>query len=154
MNKPLLALMVLVCSLVRGCCTESPRAEPPRPSRDEITGWKFNDSRGVRSLGKFLLGRGEVTDNGEVRIKVLDMVPGDPCAGGQSYLGLPSARFQFSRVSDGDVLCEVSEAEKSSSTIGAGSSSSCGNKVAGYDIRGMYIGAINLKEGWVFFELR
>lgn len=149
-----LIMTVLICSLVRGCCHEDPRTEPPYPKPDEITGWKFSTDGGVRSLGNFLLKKNEATDNGKVRVKLLDVIPGDACAEGQSYLRLPSVKFQFIRVSDGKVLCEVSDAEHSTETIGAGPSSSCGNKLTEYDILGMLVNDINLKEGWVFFELR
>jgi hypothetical protein len=147
-------IILMTVGWIKGCCQEDPRVEPSLPTPSRITGWKYTDDEGVKSLGHFLVRKNEATDNGKVRVKVLDVVPGDPCVDPQEYQRLPSAKFEFIRVSNGEVLCEVSEAEKSSSTLGAGSSSSCGNKLAEYGILGLYIGAINLKEGWIFFELR
>jgi hypothetical protein len=152
--KEFILITLMTAGLIGGCCQEDPRVEPPLPTPNRITGWRYTEDEGVRSLGHFLLRKNEATDNGKVRVKVLDVVPGDPCVDPQEYQRLPSAKFQFVRVFDGEVLCEVSEAEKSSSTLGAGSSSSCGNKLAESGILGLYISAINLKEGWVFFELR
>jgi hypothetical protein len=147
--KNVLAMLGLLSSLLRGCCSEMPRTEPPYPS--DVAGWKQNRERGLRVLGNFVLKKDQSTDNGVLRIKVLDIIPGEPCSEAGTYQHQARVTIQFIRVSDQKVLCEDTFVEKGSMTMSVGP---CRVNLSEFGILGIYIRAINLKEGWAFFELR
>ena len=142
--KSFLVLVMLSAILIRGCCSPPARIEPNLPN--EALGWKFREEMGVRVLGSFLLHRGETTSNGKIQVRVVDIYPGDSCAEAASYLRNPSAKLQFIRLSDQQVLCENRFYEGQSGNL------RCGLSLSEFDVLGINISAVNLKDGWVFFE--
>ena len=72
-----LVLVVLGLS-TNGCCLKEPRVEPAYPQ--SVSGWKERRERGVRIRGEFVLKKGTSTDNGKIQVKIIDLVPPDPCA--------------------------------------------------------------------------
>ena len=143
----LLIPAVLLCGMMPGCCLAPQRVEPPYPS--DVTGWRRNYEQGYPSLGKFVLRKGEATDNGQVQIKLLDLTPEEPCSGTGTWAGHRRATFQFIRASDQKVICTDSFPAISHSYIADGPCPS----LFEYDIMGITIRAINIKEGWVSFGL-
>lgn len=129
-----------------GCCPNRHAVEPLYP-KDEL-GWKDSDSGflGVRIKGRFVLRKGEATDNGKVQIKVLEIIPPRPCAEAAGFDAQARVRFQFVRMSDKQVLCEDVFAEN-----GGGNINPCGESVAKLGVSGIGVHGINLKEGWVYF---
>ncbi|HEY3579732.1 MAG TPA: hypothetical protein VGK82_04285 [Pyrinomonadaceae bacterium] len=145
MKTSLAFLTLLTALLVRGCCSAPAHIEPTAPT--EPLGWMATEENGVRILGKFLLHRGETTSNGKIQVRVLEILPGDGCAESASYLQNASAKLQFLRLSDQQVLCEARLYEHQSGDV------KCGQALSEFDVLGISINAINLNEGWVFFEL-
>jgi hypothetical protein len=145
MKTSLAFLVLLTMFFVRACCSAPDHIEPTAPNGP--LGWKSTEEKGVRILGKFLLHRGETTSNDKIQVKVLEVFPGDGCAESASYLQNPSAKVQFVRLSDHQVLCESRFYEKESGDL------KCGQALSEFDVLGISVNAINLKEGWVFFEL-
>lgn len=141
-----IALLIFVSAAVsRGCCTATSRVEPKPPSA--TLGWKLMEERGVRISGKFLLHRNEATSNGKIQLKVLDISPGDPCAEDASHLNNPNTKLQFVRLLDGQVLCEHRFYEGESGSL------KCGQDLSQFNVLGLSVNAINLKEDWVFVEV-
>lgn len=145
MKTSLAFFTLLIVLLIRGCCSAPAHTEPTAPT--EPLGWTPTQENGVRILGKFLLHRGETTSNGKIQVKLLEIFPGDGCAESASYLQNASAKLQFLRLSDHQVLCEVRLYEQQSGDV------KCGQALSESDVLGISVNAINLKEGWVFFEL-
>jgi hypothetical protein len=147
--KSQIALLIFSVILIRSCCSAPNRVEPPIPN--ESLGWNLREERGIRVQGDFLLHKGEATSNDKIQVKVLDLLPGDPCAEGASYLSNPSVKLQFIQLSDHQVLCENRFYEGESSTLGT---PRCGQGLSAFGLLGINVTAINLRDGWVFFELR
>jgi len=147
--RTLLIAMLVAYGLLRGCCSQTPRVEPPYPT--QVSGWNERHENGVRSLGTFVLKKGQTTDNGKLQVKLLVVIPGDSCAEAGTTISRARATLQFVRLPGQKVLCEDSFVETSSLTI---SGSACGKNLGEFGVAGIVIGDINLKEGWVFFELR
>ena len=135
--------LLLSLPFLAGCCQPKERTEPQHPG--QVSGWKDDydsDSR-VHTLGEFVLRKGEATDNGKVRIKIVDVIPPDPCAHGGSWNNSARAVFQFTKVEDGKVLREEE-------FIDSGTNSTTGT----FQIATTFVIGINIKEGWVHFQLR
>ena len=144
-----LALLILSTILIRGCCGAPNRVEPAFPN--ESLGWKYREEKGIRVQGNFLLHKAEATSNDKIQIQVLDLLAGDPCAEAASQLSRPSVKLQFVRLSDHQILCENRFYEGESSTLAM---PRCGQDLSAFGLLGIYVSAINLSDGWVFFELR
>jgi hypothetical protein len=147
--RAFLIAMLVTCGFLRGCCTETPRVEPAYPTQER--GWNERYDKGVRSLGTFVLRKGQTTDNGKLQVKLLDVIPGDSCAEAGTTISRARAILQFVRLPEQKVLCEDSFVETSSMTI---SGTACSKNLGEFGVAGILIGDINLKEGWVFFEVR
>ena len=146
--NPQIVLLIVSIVFIRSCCTAPNRVEPPIPK--QALGWNYREENGIHIQGDFLLHKGEVINNGRVQIKVLDILPGDPCAEPAHYLYLPSAKLQFIRLSDQKVLCEERFFENWSGIIGTGH---CPDEIFNLGLDVIHISAINLTDRWVFFEL-
>jgi len=88
-------------------------------------------------------------------IKDVDIISGDACVEGGSFLRLNRARIQFVNLPDMRVLCEDKFGKRGTSVFGPG----CGSnpvyvsKLSYLNIHGIHVNAINLKEEWVHFML-
>jgi len=65
--------VVTLAMWLSACC---PQREEPSPPKDAI-GWKDYQEGTTKLRGRFLLKKGETTDNGKVEIKVLELMPPD-----------------------------------------------------------------------------
>jgi hypothetical protein len=148
------ALCALSLSLLfanAGCCyTSATRTQPVRPSR--VSGWRTTSYGSVVSVGDFVLGKGESTDNGKVRVSVKDIIPLE-C---KSPLAEPlptRVLLSFYRVSDGKRLCERAFTTGGATLSGTGINDAdiCGSD---FEFKGIYISAISSSENWVAFDLR
>jgi hypothetical protein len=98
-----------------------------------------------------VLKKGQTTDNGKLQVKLLDIIPGDSCAEAGTTISRARATLQFVWLPEQEVLCEDSFVETSSMAI---SGSACGKNLGEFGVLAIVIGDVNLKDGWVFFELR
>jgi hypothetical protein len=122
-----------------------------RPERVENpSGWKpFRVGGGVAYVGQFVLRKGESTDNGELGVEVLDIVPGPPTPPFTSYIESDGSKavLRFYRVSDRAVICDFTSEASSTSYD---TRYICGGELpfTNLEIRG-----IDSEDGWVFFSL-
>ena len=147
--RNLLNVVLLLTLLTSGCCPESTRTEPNYPA--DISGWKKRQERGLTIIGNFALRKNESVDNGDLQIKLLEVKAGDPCVDAGSERHEPRVTLEFLRLRDGKKLCEETFSEKGSRTF---SGTKCGSSLSQFEILGIYVIAINVKDEWVFFELR
>jgi len=139
-------LMSLSLVFVSSCCWPD-EEQPARPSR--VQGWREFQVGGVHIVGQLVLAKDEASDNGEIGVKVVDIIPVDPCAHRGTFHGSRRVVLRFFRPSDQKVLCEDTFTEGGTSLD---SPHHCGSDVAG--VTGISINAINTAEGWVYFDLR
>jgi hypothetical protein len=148
--KTILFLAFVMLGLSTGsCCFNEHRVEPVYPQ--SVSGWKEREEQGVRIRGDFVLKKGISTDNGKIQVKIIDIIPPDPCAEAGAFQRQARARIQFVRLSDSKVLLDDLFAEKGSMTLTTAGGADLYEEFGIYVI---YIYDINLKEGWVHFELR
>jgi len=158
--KHILSLLLAVLSLSMGsCCLIERRTEPAYPG--SVSGWKERNEQGVRILGDFVLKKGETTDNGKVQVKMISLIPPDPCAETGTFQRQARARIQFVRLSDSKVLFDDIFAEKGTMTLSTIKDAKLYEETIKdaklyeeFGIYVIYIYDINLKDGWVHFELR
>jgi hypothetical protein len=131
------------------CCANDHRSEPAYPK--SISGWKERNERGLRILGDFVLKKGESTDNGKVQVKIIDLIPPDPCAETGAFQRQARTRIQLVRLLDHKVLYDDIFAERGTMAL---SNVKDNVNLDEFGISVIYIYDINLKEGWVYFELR
>ena len=146
---PLWVASILLCGFAVGCCVNKLHKEPSFPS-DVQLGWREKEVnlKGLQVRGVFVLKKGEAADNGEIQVKVINIIANDPCDS-QGINSLPKATIQLMRLSDQMVLCTGTYTEKAYGILPA----DCGSETAELGISGYRINAINLSKGWVFFEL-
>jgi len=152
--KYLFIVLALVTSLLGGCCFPISRTEPSYPTK--VSGWlndeerlKFHEKHKYWARGEFVLRKNEATDDGKIRIKVIDLIPPDPCAEGGTFQRQARVTIQFISVADQRVLCEGTFPAKGYLSA----NSQCGDRLDEYDISGVGVTDINLKEGWAFIRL-
>ena len=97
--------------------------------------------------GKFVLHKGEGVNDGKVEIKVVDIIPGNAWTEAGTYLRSPSAEIQLVSLSDNHVLCDGRFYEAGSYGL---SKYICAEEP---EFTGIRVNSINLRDGWVFFEL-
>lgn len=140
--------LLLLSGLFAGCRQQPPRSEPPYPNK--IWGWEYHKEQSLNIVGDFVLKAGNSTDNGEIQVKVIELTPGDETADAGVLSHQTRAKLQFIRLSDNNILCENIFPEKGSLSL---SPPHCKHNLSGYGIASIYVSAINLKDGWVHFQL-
>jgi hypothetical protein len=120
-------------------CYPGGDSDPTYPQ--SVEGWKYHKTNGIPFIGEFVLKLGESTDNGKIRVKLIDIIKDDALIG----TGIPRARLQFTRVSDNKIVCE--------NAIPLGSGSLCDSKLSEFDISGVDMQSINTKDRWAYFAL-
>jgi hypothetical protein len=130
-----------------GCCIPVKRDEPPYPSK--VLGWKDYEDQGVKFRGNFILRKNEATDNGKLQIKVLDIIPPDPCAEGGTFPRQARVKLQMVRLSDKKMLCTDTFPENG----GGRFSPECGGSLDECGISALHVLDINLEEGWAYFDI-
>src|SRR5215472_1894207 len=139
-------LFVLVFAVwLSACCPQ--RKEPPPPT--DAIGWKDYKEGTTKLRGRFLLKKGESTDNGKVEIKVLELIPPNCAADVGSFERQARVKLQFRSLSNPQNLCSEVFPEHGGGLL----IPPCNSIAEEYDISGVGVGAINLKEGWVYFRL-
>jgi len=101
-------------------------------------------------LGSFVLKTSEAIENGNVQIKVVELTPSDPCAEAYSFVGADRVTLRFVRKNDQKVLCEYIFMDASSTSL---LSDQCREVTKESDVAAVYIKAINITDGWAYFEL-
>lgn len=138
---------MLVSMWMGGCCLPSKRNEPSYPTNS--LGWKEYKDNSELIRGSFVLKKNEMTTNGHIQIKVLDIVQADPCAESGTYNSRPKVLLEFTRASDQALLCKHTYAEGEGRNLSA----DCGETLVEYGLLGISVRAINFNVGWVFFVL-
>ena len=152
--KILLVLFLLAAGLLNACCSKPHHDEPPYPTN--ISGWEGTRDNNGKIHRKFVLRKGEVTDNGEIQIKVVDIIPPEPCAEVGTFQRQARAKIQFIRLSDNRILSEDIYPEHGGSFIPYkedDSTSPTKLVLTGLDIAAIVTLGINLKEQWICFQL-
>jgi hypothetical protein len=134
-------LSLLAGLLIASCSFDRARtvSEPPFPQK--VAGWKYREENGVSILGEFVLRKGESTNNKEIQITLVELIPASRWIR-QGAEGIDRAKLQFRRMSDKKVVCE----ETYPALTG-----SCGTALSEFLISGVGVEAINVKEQWVHF---
>jgi hypothetical protein len=136
-------LFVLVFAMwLSACCPQ--RKEPPPPK--DAMGWKDFQEGTTKLRGRFLLKKGESTDNGKVELEVLELIPPDCPSEVGSFERQARVKLQLRSLSNPQIQCSDVFPEHGGGEI-------CDSIADDYDIWGVGVGAINLKEGWVYFIL-
>jgi hypothetical protein len=138
-------MLIIVMSLFSGCCfrRESNSYEPPYPQ--SVVGWKYHEENGVGIVGEFVLKKGESTNNGEVQIKIVDLISPDTCADQGTTQSKKRAKIQFVRMADNKVMCEE--------TFPTGGGNLCGKSLDEFWISSIGIRDINIRDQWVHILL-
>lgn len=132
--------IVLLLTLFSGCCPFRDNSEPAYPQN--VTGWKYHMEGNVGIVGEFVLKNGESTNNGEVEIKVIDLIPAKCFPNQEAVNANRRAKLRFTRMSDSKVICE-----------GYFNGDLCGKELNELWISDVGIRSINLKDQWVHFIL-
>jgi hypothetical protein len=141
-------LVTAVAILHGGCCSSQQRVEPARP--DKVRGWKEIRDGTVVSIGMFVMKKGESSDNGELGVKVIDIIAPTPCSDG--YAGMAKVVLSFYRPSDKKVLCDEAIFTEGGTSMGTGPPyPHCTPEVG---LSAISVNWINTKDGWVWFDLR
>ena len=140
------AALTLLCFLTSGCCQLFSK-EDPQPVRPNVTSsWRERTDFGVTSIGFFVMNKGEAIDNGQLGVKVIDILPKE-CRCMSCEPTYPTARIAFYRPSDNKLLCEGEFGGSAILEVMARCDPSIG-------ARSISVNAINTKEKWVSFDLR
>ena len=137
--------VVTLAVWLSACC---PERQEPSPPEDAI-GWKDFQEGTTMYRGRFLLKKGQSTDNGKVEVKVLELIPPGCASEAASFERLARVRLQFTSVSDHKVLCSEVYGENSGGYL----TLDCPAMPQDFGISGIKVSAINLKDRWVFFSL-
>jgi hypothetical protein len=140
------SILVIAC-FYAGCCSPQERAQPTRP--EKVAGWKDAYFSGVHSIGEFVLRKGESTEKGELGVRVVDIIPPQPCSEG--YASEPKAVLRFYEPASGKVLCEATFAP-GGTVVGEGPPFPYCTPEVG--LSAISVNAINTKDNWVWFDLR
>jgi hypothetical protein len=148
-------IQILLCcvALFSGCLSQQ-RVEPLYPK--DLSGWEGRKGEDGIISREFVLRKNEATDNGKVQIKVIDIIPGDPYVEAGSFLRQARARIQFSRISDGKILCEGVYAEVGGTSLnpeGCNSTQEDLTFLESLNMSAIVTSGINLKEEWVKFTI-
>ena len=152
--KCLLIATLVFSVLTNGCCPKSERIEPPYPN--ELVGWPGRADKGGFIVRDFLLRKGESTENGKITVRLVELLPGDPCTEAGDFRHLARARVQFLRISDEKILCEDVFGDSGTSTLSASNCQGDPQGLATLSDSGVHAvyASINVREAWVYLQLR
>lgn len=138
-----LVVLIIVLPSLSGCC-RSVDSNPSRPN--QVRGWQEFGSGPSKSIGEFVLQKGQSTDNHIVGVQLVDTVKGRSCSGTESTG--PSALVRFFRVSDQETLLELQLTAGNTRLINF-------NRplVEEYGLDTIFIRGINTQDSWIWFEL-
>lgn len=141
-----ISFLTVSISLAIGCCRRPQLPEPTPPT--VVRGWQDFEESGVHYVGEFILKKGQSTDNGQIGVSLVDVIPAKPCAD-EGYFSYPKAVIRFYRVSDQEVLCEATFLAGGGGTL-LNSPSYCGTNI---DLTGLSLMSVNTTDGWAHFAL-
>jgi hypothetical protein len=138
-----LLVLIVVLPALSGCC-RSVDSNPSRPS--QVRGWQEFGEGPTKTIGEFVLKKGESINNHIVAVQLVDIVKGRSCSGTESTG--PSALVRFYRVSDRQTLLEIQLTAGNTRLINF-------NRplVEEYGLDTIFIRGINTQDGWIWFEL-
>ena len=142
-----IAALLVLCFLTPGCChlLSEEHKQPDRP--DVTSSWGVRTDFGVTSIGFFVMNKGESSANGQLGVKVIDILPKE-CECMSCEPTNPRVRIAFYQPSDSRVLCEGLFFEGSAPLD---MTAKCNPSMGATTI---YVNAINTKQNWVSFDLR
>ena len=146
MRVIVIGFLILSISGAMGCCQKPQLPEPTPPTA--VRGWQDFEESGVHYVGEFILKKGQSTDNGQIGVTLVDVIPAKPCAD-EGYFAYPKAVIRFYRVSDQEVLCEATFLSGGGGTL-LNSPSYCNSTI---DLTGLFLISVNTKDGWAYFAL-
>jgi len=138
MSKKRYFILMILAGVLQGC---HHRVEPGYPPH--VNGWRTYEEHGITLRGSFVLHKGESTDNGQIRIEVLDILPPDSVIDQNDFRAQPMVTFRFTSMSDQKVLCSMTFPENGGFHL-------CSD-LSDFGLSGAGVGGINLKEEWAFF---
>lgn len=128
-----------------GCCTNTYVKQPIYPS--DVPGWRdIRFSNGVHSIGILVLAKNESSDNGQVGLTIVDVIPPDRCAEPGSWQGEPRVVLKLFNPSKPTDACQTTMGTGGHSVL----SSACGSTVG---LAAINIIGINSNDRWVHLEL-
>jgi hypothetical protein len=126
----------------QACVVSCARSEPPLPT--DAIGWSNYTEGTTKFRGRFLLRTGESTDDGTIRVKVVELLPPKVTGNVGDFEARARVRIAFFSVPDGQYLSSDVYPENG----GGGAQLSSEFRVFGVGVR-----AINLTGGWVYLTL-
>lgn len=141
-----LSFVFIILSLLTCFSCRTAQLNPAKPS--DAVGWINENPNNL--VGKFLLKQGEATDNGTLQVRLVRVVAPHWLAEPGSYASTAKGQFQFVKVSDGKVLCNI-EAPLGNTLFG--SAGFCENQLDDFNVRAIYVKAVNTQDNWVYFHL-
>lgn len=142
-QKFTLFVLIVVLPALSGCC-RSVDSNPSRPN--QVRGWQEFGEGPTKSIGEFVLKKGESIDNHIVAVQLLDTAKGRSCDGTES--SGPSALVRFYRVSDQQTILEIQLTAGNTRLINFNRS-----LVEEYGLDTIFIRGINTQDDWIWFEL-
>jgi len=140
----LVLLLLTSCFGIHGCC-RTIESNPALPT--QVRGWAESDKEyGIKSLGEFVLRKGESINNGRIAIELQDTIRAKTCRGTESTR--PGAIVRFYRVADGQVMLQIEMGPGNTRLINF--NPDLPNK---YDLDTISISEINTVDQWVWFEV-
>jgi hypothetical protein len=128
-----------------GCC-RSPSPQPNRPT--EVSGWRQDQIAPGKAICYVVLNEGESSQNNELGMKVIEIVPPNLCAEPNSFSGNPQVVLSLYKVTDGQELCRVTLLSRGYTNLQT--DSYCGKNDF---FSGITVNAINTKDKWAEFSL-
>ena len=141
-TKQILALLIIhgIGLVTLSCCPFSEQ-QPTRPN--DVLGWKaVRQASGTEVLCVLLLRKGETSENGNLGVRVVNIIPGEPCAHA-GWQSLRKVELEFYRPADHHIYGHFIN--------GTGGGLLELESEAG--VTGIGIQAINSKDNWAMFNL-
>lgn len=128
-----------------GCCNNTYVEQPIYPS--DVPGWReIRFSNGVHSIGVLVLRKSESSNNGQVGITIVDVIPPNRCAEPGSWQGEPRVILKLFNPSNPSDACQTTMGSGGHSVL----SSACGSA---FGLGVINIIGINSNDRWVHLEL-
>lgn len=147
-STKLLLILTFIYAGTGNCCLYPSRqiSQPKHP--DNVRGWKDTEVNGVHVIAELVLRKNESSDNGNIGIEVVDILPPEQCVEPNSSLGQPRVVLRFYHPSDRKVLCEDTFRVASARL----DSSPC-NLAGKSGMMVINVRAVNTMDEWVWLDL-
>ena len=141
LSRRVVVFLSSILLVFQGACCKQPQTATTRPAT--VRGWQRWEHFGVRLVGELVLHKGEVSDNGTIGVKLLEIREGKAACSIGSEPVEPYVTLQLYMVRDPDVSCIV--------TTAAGSRLlQCDERL---ELGTLAVMAINSSEEWVYIRL-